>query len=130
QAGDLVEVVGFPNVTGPSPLLREAVARKMGSSVLPPPKKLLPENLSLGENDSTLVQFEAELLHMSGSENPQTLELQAGLRRFMARLDGRTTFMKPIPAGSRLQLTGVFNGHGGNVAAGRTVDSFELLLHS
>ena len=62
QAGDLVEVVGFPNVTGPSPLLREAVARKMGSSILPPPKKLLPENLSLGENDSTLVQFEAELL--------------------------------------------------------------------
>jgi len=80
--------------------------------------------------DLVLVQVEAELLHMSGGENPQTLELQAGLLRFMARLDGRTTFMKPIPAGSRLQLTGVFNGHGGNVAAGRTVDSFELLLHS
>src|SRR5207248_8792296 len=41
QAGDLVEVVGFPNVTGPSPLLREAVALKIGSSFLPPPKILL-----------------------------------------------------------------------------------------
>src|SRR5438552_17534400 len=84
QVGDLAEIVGFPNVTGPSPFLREAVARKVGSSALPPPKKLLPENLSLGENDSTLVQLEAELLHMSGGENPQTLELQAGLRRFRA----------------------------------------------
>jgi len=130
RVGDLVEVVGFPNVTGPSPILRQAVARKIGSSVLPPPKKLLPEKFFLAENDSVLVQIEAELLHMSGSENPQTLELQAGLRRFMARLDDRTAFLKPIPPGSRLQLTGVFNGHGGNVASGRTIDSFELLVHS
>ncbi len=130
QIGDLAEVVGFPNVTGPSPFLREAVARKIGSSVLPLPKKLLPENFFLGENDSTLVQVEAELLHMSGGENPQTLELQAGLLRFMARLGGRNAVLKPIPPGSRLQLTGVFDGHGGNVAAGRPIDSFELLLHS
>ena len=130
QVGDLAEIVGFPNVTGPSPFLREAVARKIGRSALPPPKKLLPENFFLGENDSTLVEVEAELLHMSGSENTQTLELQAGLRRFMARLDSRNSSLKSIPPGSRVQLAGVFDGHGGNLAAGRPIDSFELLLHS
>src|SRR5437667_4937169 len=67
---------------------------------------------------------------MSGRGNPQTLELQAGLRRLMARLDGRNAFLKPIVPGSRLQLTGVFDGHGGNLAAGRPIDSFELLVHS
>jgi len=130
QLGDLAEVVGFPNLTGPSPLLREAVARKIGRSHLPEPKKLVPEDLFLGENDSRLVQIEAELLNMSGSENPQTLELQAGLHRLVARLDGRNAFLKPIPPGSRLQLTGVFVGYGGNVTARRDVDSFELLVHS
>jgi hypothetical protein len=35
QPGDLIEVVGFPELSGPSPLLREAVARKTGHAGLP-----------------------------------------------------------------------------------------------
>jgi len=35
SAGDLVEVVGFPELSSASPLLREAVARKIGHALLP-----------------------------------------------------------------------------------------------
>ena len=48
----------------------------------------------------------------------------------MARLDATTNLMQPIPAGSRLQLTGVYAGRGGDRSVGRDIDSFELLLNS
>ena len=35
EVGDVVEVVGFPSLTGPSPVLREAVARKINTAPLP-----------------------------------------------------------------------------------------------
>ena len=44
-AGDLVEVVGFPELSGASPVLREAVARKTGQAALPEARKLPPDNL-------------------------------------------------------------------------------------
>ncbi|MGH7993253.1 MAG: hypothetical protein ACREDQ_07045, partial [Limisphaerales bacterium] len=34
-AGDLVEVAGFPSLTGPSPVLQEALARKIGVAPVP-----------------------------------------------------------------------------------------------
>src|SRR5437879_3831009 len=40
EVGDLVEVAGFPNLTGPSPVLREALARKVGVSPLPSARPL------------------------------------------------------------------------------------------
>src|SRR6266849_5790816 len=45
EIGDLVEVAGFPSLTGPSPVLREAVARKVGVSTLPKARALNAENL-------------------------------------------------------------------------------------
>lgn len=130
QEGDLAEVVGFPILSGSSPVLQEAVARKTGRSALPNPNKLPTDNLFLGENDSTLVQVEAVLLNLNANQTSLTLELQAGVRRFVARLDSRNGFVKSIPPGSRLELTGVYAGRGGNRAAGRDIDSFELLLNS
>ena len=65
HVGDLVEVVGFPILSGPSPALQEAVARKTGRSALPKPNRLWSENLFLGENDSTLVHVEAVWLNLN-----------------------------------------------------------------
>src|SRR5205085_9965593 len=45
QIGDVIEVVGFPSLTGPSPVLREGVARKTATARLPEPKQLNAENL-------------------------------------------------------------------------------------
>lgn len=128
KAGDLVEVVGFPSLTGPSPVLFEAVARRAGEAALPPARKMAAEGLFQAENDATRVRVEAVLLGLSADE--ETLEMQAGLRRFLARLRASPPGLQKVPLGSRLELSGVYAGHGGSRTSGGEVDSFELLLNS
>jgi len=142
QVGDLVEVVGFPSLTGPSPVLQEAVARKTGTAGLPSARPLAVEHLFRAENDATRVRVEGMLVGLSA--DGQTLEMQVGLRRFLARtpagnssaatqsIPHKALAATPIkvPLGSRLELTGVYAGHGGNRASGAETDSFELLLNS
>jgi signal transduction histidine kinase len=120
KPGDLVEVVGFPNLAGPSPVLREAVVRSTGSAGLPPPKKLAAQTLFDSRHDATRVRVEG--IFLGASADQQTLELQSDLRRFLVRLQSRHD--GKIPVGSRLELTGVYSGHG------RAIDSFELLVNS
>jgi len=142
EIGDLVEVAGFPSLAGPSPVLQGALARKIGVDPLPDARPLDADSLFRAANDATRVRVEAVLLNLSADE--RTLELQAGLRRFVARLDGdgRTAAPQPAspgagqlqdidaPVGSRLELTGVYAGHGGNRTIDREVANFELLLNS
>src|SRR5439155_14686755 len=74
------------------------------------------------------------------SADQQTLEMQAGLLRFVARLSSRNappsslraerTKEIGVPIGSRLELTGVYAGHGGSRTTGAEIGSFELLLNS
>jgi signal transduction histidine kinase len=128
QAGDLVEVVGFPSLTGPSPVLREAVARKIGMGAVPPPKPLMTDNLFQAQHDATRVRVEAVLLSLSADQ--RTLEMQTGLRRFAAHLESGDAPPKRLPVGSRLELTGVYAAQGGNRTAGGQIGSFELLLNS
>ncbi|MGH8023748.1 MAG: sensor histidine kinase, partial [Limisphaerales bacterium] len=134
--GDFVEVVGFPELTGPSPLLQEAIARKVGVAPVPEARLLSSTNLFRAANDAVRVRVEAVLLNVSDSG--RTLELQSGLQRFVARIggDGREASRQPVPMnlymplGSRLALTGVYAGNGGNRTAGMDVANFELLLNS
>jgi signal transduction histidine kinase len=138
QAGDVVEVVGFPSLTGPSPVLREAVARKTGTAALPEAKLLTADSLFRAENDSTRVRVEGVLLSLSADQ--QTLEMQAGLRRFLARVTPANGGSAPVsrrrgqtlgvPVGSKLELTGVYAGQGGNRTVGGEIGSFELLVNS
>jgi len=142
EIGDLVEVVGFSSQTGPSQVLQEALARKIGMSPLPDARPLDADRLFRSANDATRVRVEAVLLNLSADR--RTLELQAGLRRFVARLDGdgRSAAPQPaspgagqlqdidVPLGSRLELTGVYAGHGGSRTIDREVATFELLLNS
>ncbi len=128
KVGDLVQVVGFPSLTGPSPVLREAVARRTGVARLPQPRNVAADGLFQARHDATRVRVEAMLLGLSADQ--ETLEMQAGLRRFLARLKTSSAHMEQAPAGSRLELTGVYAAHGGNRTTGEEVDSLELLLDS
>jgi len=140
--GDLVEVVGFPNLTGPSPVLQEALAEKTGAAALPDARPLDADSLFRAENDARRVRVNAVLVNLSGDR--RTLGLQAGLLRFVAHLDGgdRSTALARaspkasraqdlnLPLGSRLELTGVYAGSGGNRTTRMDVANFELLLNS
>jgi signal transduction histidine kinase len=130
QTGDLVEVVGFPDVSGPSPVLREALVRVVGKASLPKPQQLSEHTVISGKLDATLVQIESRLVSLNMDRSEQILELQAGTRGYVARLankSGRLTDMLP---GSQLELTGVYAGQGGDRASSRNIDSFELLINS
>lgn len=127
--GELVEVAGFPRLTGPSPVLEEAVVRKVGTAPLRDARPLDARFLFRAHNDAVRVKIEALLLSLS--DDHRTLELQTGLKRFVARLDGDASNgdrLKDInfPVGSRLELTGVYAGNGGNRPDGQDVASFEL----
>jgi hypothetical protein len=130
EAGDVAEVVGFPELAGPSPVLREAVARKIGHAGPPQPRNLQPENWLDAKHDAMLVRVDGLLVNRRTERAEQVLELQAGWHTFVARLSGKEKLAQSVPLGSRVELTGVYAAQGGNRALGREVDSFELLLNS
>jgi len=130
QAGDTVDVVGFPELSGASPLLREAVARKSGHATLPPAKSLSSDDLIHADYDATLVRVKGTLSGIRQTGTEQVLEIQNGVRTFIARLADRGAILDSLPVGSLLELTGVYAGQGGNKAISQDISSFELFLNS
>lgn len=128
RAGDLVDVVGFPQLSGISPVLREAVVRKTGHAPLPLPQELPAENPIQGKFDVSRVRIRGVLVSVRETASEQIFELQNGVRSFVARLNGGQ-FSAP-PPGSKLELAGIYSGLGGDKAIGQDISSFELLLNS
>jgi len=129
-AGDLVEVVGFPELSSAAPVLREAVIRQTGHAALPEATPLPPDDLIRAEYDSTRARVKALLVDQKDTPTEQVLELRVGLRTFLARLNPPAASVRAIPVGSELELTGVYVGQGGNRAVGQGIASFELRLNS
>jgi signal transduction histidine kinase len=129
SAGDLVEVAGLPEWGGPSRVLGEAVVRKIGHAPLPPPRVLGPEDVADASHDSTLVELEGLLVSSRKEQNEQVLELQTGLRTFLARVEAPKQ-PNVILNGSRLRLSGVYVVRTDNPPPGLSVASFEILLNS
>ena len=129
-AGALVEVVGISDLSGPSPALREAQVRIGSAQELPAANALAGTNLLNGTHDATLVRVESLLLNLSREAGDQVLELRTGPYVHKARLNTNLGLVGPIPLGSRLALTGVYLGRGGNWAAGQDIESFDLALNS
>jgi signal transduction histidine kinase len=123
--GDLVEAVGFPQLGGPSPVLIEADARKIGSAPLPPARPVSAMDLSNEGNDATRVQVDALLVGDEAQLGERVLELQAGLHHFLARLQTAGQPAELLRPGSLLRITGIYR-----VSAGNQLDGFELLLNS
>jgi signal transduction histidine kinase len=128
--GDRVEVVGYPDMGRPSPLLHDTVLRKTGSGPLPTPRRLSPGGLLQVENDSTFVQIDGLLANVQVGRRQTVLEMRCDLQPFVARLpslDGDRIGCEP---GSHLRLTGVYAGQGLGSPEGDLLASFELLLNS
>jgi signal transduction histidine kinase len=126
EVGDMVEAVGFPELSRASPVLREAVVRKNGHTSLPQARLLNPEDLIRADLDSTLVRIRAVLVDQRDTPAGQILEMRVGLRSFLVRLNGKRPNAQNLPAGSQLELTGTYSSQSVN----QNVTSFELLLNS
>ena len=129
QPADLVEVVGFPQLNGTSPVLMEAEARKTGEAALPEPRVLPGDSLLRSDSDAMRVRLQGVFVSLRDTPTEQILEIQNGVRTFATRLNSGNKF-NPPPTGSKLELTGTYSGQGGDKAIGQDISSFELLLNS
>jgi signal transduction histidine kinase len=131
KSGDTVDVVGFPDLLGGvSPVLREAVVRKTGHYSLPPPNALAATNIISAAHDATFVKVEGSLVNIHQTKPDTVLEMQNGVRAFTARLRDADESILSLAPGSRLELSGIYAGVGGNRATGHDITSFELLIDS
>lgn len=126
NVGDLVDVVGFPEFSVASPILREAVVHKTGHAALPKARLLNTDDLVRTDQDSTRVRLKAILANQRNTSTGQALEMRVGLRSFLAWLPGSDEGIRAIPVGSLLELTGTYASQG----VSKDVPSFELLLNS
>jgi signal transduction histidine kinase len=130
EAGDLVQVVGFPDMSGPSPVLNEALVRVSAKAALPEPTPLSETGLFSSKLDATLVSIESRLVSINKSGNEEILELQTGTRSYLARLSTEDGILPDILPGSLLKLTGVYDAQGSGQSGPEAINSFELLLAS
>ena len=109
QIGDRVDVVGFPGVGGFSPILVDAVYRKIGTGEAPPPVVVTVEQALLGSYDSELIRIPGRLLGISRRANQQDLTISAGNAIVAAELNGAagSDTLEQLRIGSLVQLTGI-----------------------
>jgi PAS domain S-box-containing protein len=109
KAGDLIDAVGFPAIGDFTPVMRDAIVQKIGSSPAPAPVAAIAEQLQAGAASGDLVRLSARLLNHTARPGEEVLELQAGELNFRAELSTgeRTAPLNSIRNGSLVRLTGV-----------------------
>jgi len=127
--GEGVEVVGYPDIGGSAPLLREAILRKTGEKTEPQPRVLDASELMLERLDSTFVQISATLMGIHSEPDSRVLEMNARGHLFLARLPVAREPLS-LRVGSQLALTGVYVGKATTWSEGTKPSGFELLLNS
>ena len=103
QTGEIVDVVGFPEPGGFSPVLRDADWRPTGEKMIPRP--LAIRHSEAAQHDGRLVTVRAQLASIAAGENETLLMLETGQGRFHAHVPDATA--QSWRAGSELQITGV-----------------------
>src|ERR1035437_7522384 len=127
--GAVVEVVGYPDIGGSAPLLREAILRQTGEQTDPSPRRLDGSELMQENLDSTLVRIAATLMGIHSEPEARVLEMNAGGHLFLARMPD-TEEAVSLRIGSQLALTGVYVGKAMTLSEGSRPSGFELLLSS
>jgi len=131
QPGDQLQVVGFPEMRGYSPVLTEVLVRKVIGTNSVAPVKATVEDIDGGALDATLVSLEAVLLRQQTLGQHVVLGLQSGQRVFQAFLPAKDNPARAIAPGSKVRLTGVCQVEPiPQNELGRRVTAFKLLVNS
>jgi diguanylate cyclase (GGDEF)-like protein len=104
--GDLVDVVGFPEIAGFGSGLRGAHVKRLQSGPPPGPVRITAENALKGDFDGQLVEIDGRLIDRLAQPTEQVLAVESGKVIFDAILPG-TSATLPLQAGTRLRLTGI-----------------------
>ena len=109
KVGDQMEVVGFVSQGDYSPLLQDALCRKLATSAPLSPARLTPDEALKGNHDCQLIQVAAQLVDRTQHGREQFLILQEGSCIFQASLrqaEEQDNFAL-LKNGSRVTVTGV-----------------------
>ena len=133
--GDRVEVLGFPAQGEYTPMLRDAVFRKVGSGPVPVPDEVTADEALKGTHDCRLVRIEATVVDRARKSREEFLVLESGGFLFPAYLERKThgTDFAYLQNGSRVAVTGVcLIEKGSEWFAGEAwrAKSFRVLLRS
>ena len=126
--------MGFVNQGDYTPLLQDAVYRKISETVPPSPSRLTPDEALKGDYDCRLIEVTARLIDRTQHGSEQFLILQASNFIFQASLkqtDGQDHFAQ-LQNGSRVAVRGVCRIEPGEWQAGEgwRAKSFNVLLRS
>jgi diguanylate cyclase (GGDEF)-like protein len=105
-AGDLVDVVGFPEIAGFSPALRGARVKRLQPGAPPAPVRITSLQAMKGDLDGQLVQIEGRLIDRLQRPAEQVMSMEAGEMVFTAHLPSGGA-AHPFQPGTRLRLTGI-----------------------
>ncbi len=135
RPGDQVQVVGFPAKGDYTPMLQDAIFRKLGHRPPPVPVGVTVDDALKGIYDCRLVRIQATLLDRARHSREQFLVLQAGGFIFHAYLE-RTNIgvdFAYLENNSRVAVVGVCRIEPGNVWQPGTdwrAKSFRLLMRT
>lgn len=132
--GDRVEALGFVGQGDYTPVLQDAVYRKIATGPTLAPLPLTADGALQGDHDCQLITVTGRLIDRTQHGNEQFLILQDSNFIFQASLkqtDGRDNFAR-LANGSRVAVTGVCRIEPGKWEAGKNwrAKSFSILLRS
>ncbi len=136
QTGDLVDAVGYALPGEYSPVLSDAVIRKIGRGTLSAVPTIAPQDALTGDFNNRLVAIEGTILSRVANSTEQNLVLRAGDYTFNAQLETGEFVpeLDRLRDGSIVRLTGICVGQGDpaimDVDDTRVPQSFRLLLPS
>jgi signal transduction histidine kinase len=104
--GDELEIVGFPETRGYSPVLTEVTARKVGGSMPVKPVEATPSAIAAGTLDSTLVILEGIVRGQNSLGAHNSLALEWSDRTLQVLVSTNVDLPAYVP-GTRLRITGV-----------------------
>jgi PAS domain S-box-containing protein len=107
--GDQVEVVGFPTQGEYTPMLQDAIFRKVGSGPAPVPDELTGDEALKGTHDCRLVRIKATVVERARKGREEFLVLDSGGVLFQAYLERKTrgTDLASFLNGSEVAVTGI-----------------------
>jgi signal transduction histidine kinase len=123
RPGDLVEAVGYPDISKTALLLREASVRQTGKAALPEPKQLSEPQMTHEGLDSTRVRVEGKLLGSHSEQGAPVLEMQSGTHLYLARMARGDAQIFSLRPGSQLALKGVYASRGRNQRSSTEAES-------
>ncbi|MCU0786706.1 MAG: PAS domain-containing sensor histidine kinase [Verrucomicrobia bacterium] len=134
RLGDRVEVLGFIAQGQYSPMLEDAIYRKVGSDPAPVPVDVDIDAALTGAYDCRLVRLEAKLLDRTRQSLEQFFVLASGDFIFHAHLDPMygPDAVEGLQDGSRVSVTGICLFEPGDLKKRESLraKSFQLLLRS